>query len=551
MTGDASGTSVPPTDRQRRRSLPRAQHRRGMMRRPLVCGILCFLVESVPAYPEAPEQPGAAGPGPRTSWTTHQAPNPNPTAAYRWLEIVLEASGRSVDRVGARPTILSREMAIVVTAMYDAWTAYDDRAVGTRLGGELRRPPAERTLANTEKAIAYAAHSALVYVYPEDAGWLNDQMRSMGFDPEESISDPSTPQGVGKTAAAAVIEYRRHDGANQHGDEVGSDGRPYSDFTHYEPRNPVDRIIDPDRWQQIPFDDGKGGCIYPDFLTPHWYRVKPFALERSDQFRPPPYPRVGSEELRKQVEECVVLNANLTLTQKAIVEFMRDGPRSTGQSGHWLRFAEDVSRRDSHELERDVKLFFSVANVVFDAFIACWESKRYYDSSRPWTLIRHCYRGQKILGYAGPCKGFATIDAEEWHPYSPSTFVTPPFPGYPSGHSAASGAAAMILALFTGSDRFEAIAHRKAGELTETGCDVAQMQAREGKPATESPTARDVDLELPTFTATAQMAGLSRVLGGYHIQADNVAGLELGAAIARYSWPRYQAYFDGTARPRD
>ena len=66
--------------------------------------------------------------------------------------------------------------------------------------------------------------------------------------------------------------------------------------------------------------------------------------------------------------------------QKTIVEFMRDGPRSTGQSGHWLRFSQDVSRRDACDLDRDVKLFFSVGNVVFDAFIACWEAKLHYDS---------------------------------------------------------------------------------------------------------------------------------------------------------------------------
>jgi hypothetical protein len=41
--------------------------------------------------------------------------------------------------------------------MYDAWSAYDDRAVGTQLGGALRRPARERTLANKEQAISYAA----------------------------------------------------------------------------------------------------------------------------------------------------------------------------------------------------------------------------------------------------------------------------------------------------------------------------------------------------------------------------------------------------------
>jgi hypothetical protein len=56
----------------------------------------------------------------------------------------------------------------------------------------------------------------------------------------------------------------------------------------------------------------------------------------------------------------------------------------------------------------------------------------------------------------------------------------------------------------------------------------------------------DVALHLPTFTATAEMAGISRVMGGYHIQADNVAGLELGRKVAQYVYPKTKAYFDGT-----
>jgi uncharacterized protein DUF6851/vanadium-dependent haloperoxidase-like protein len=484
-------------------------------------------------------------------WILHQAPNPTPSAAYRWMHVMQEASGRAVDRIGARPTIISREMAIVATAMYDAWAAYDDKAVGTRLGGTLRRPPAERTLANQEAAIAAAAYRALLYVYPEDAEWLAGQMRAAGGDPADAGVDPSRPPGVGHVAAAAVIAYRRHDGANQHGDEPGCKGKPYSDYTFYEPRNPHDRILDPDRWQEIPFEDGKGGTVYVPFLTPHWYRVKPFALDRSDQFRPGPPPKVGSEELRKDVEQCLRYNGNLTIEEKSIVEFMRDGPRSTGQSGHWLRFAADVSRRDRHALDRDVKLFFAIANIVFDAFISCWETKRYYDSSRPWTLIRHLYRGQKIVGYLGPCKGFGTIPAEEWQPYSPGTFRTPPFPGYTSGHATASGAAAKILELFTGSDRFECVARRTAGELTELGCRVAEMQARDGLPAALSIDSRKVRLALPTFSGTAEMAAISRAMGGYHIPTDNTVGLEVGRTIAVWSWPKYQAYFEGTARVRD
>lgn len=83
----------------------------------------------------ASEEPRPLAP---PSLIEHRSLNPTPSAAYQWLQILLEASGRSVDRVGARPTIISREMAIVMTAVYDAWAAYDDKAVGTRLGGKLR-----------------------------------------------------------------------------------------------------------------------------------------------------------------------------------------------------------------------------------------------------------------------------------------------------------------------------------------------------------------------------------------------------------------------------
>ena len=57
-------------------------------------------------------------------------------------------------------------------------------------------------------------------------------------------------------------------------------------------------------------------------------------------------------------------------------------------------------------------------------------------------------------------------------------------------------------------------------------------------------------LDLPTWSGTADMAALSRALGGYHIPVDNNVGLRVGRKIANWSWPKYQAYFDGTATTR-
>ncbi len=479
--------------------------------------------------------------------------NPSHSAAYQWLAIMLETAARDVERIGARPTILSRQMAIPITAMYDAWAAYDAKAVGTMYGSSLRRPARERTQANREAAIAYAMYRACLDQYPAFTDYLTDEMTRMGFDPSDTSEDLSTPVGVGNYVARTIVEYRYRDGANQLGDEQGSNGDPYSDYTMYRPVNPPDKIIDPDRWQPIPFDDGQGGKVTLNFLTPHWYRVIPFGLETADQFRPGPPPLVGERQLLEEVDECIQFNANLTPEQKAIVEFMRDGPRSTGQSGHWLKFAMVVSTRDKNDLDRDVKLFFTVGNCALDTFIASWDSKRYYDSSRPWTLIRHYYHGKEIKGWIGPGKGVASITGDDWRPYSPSTFVTPPFPGYVSGHSCISGGCAQILKLFTGSDECGFVASRHAGELTEQGFPCLQMQQLDGQPLVElvgvEHASCDIMLPIPSFSAAAEMAGISRVMGGYHIQSDNIAGQKLGRDVANFIWSKIQEYFDGTAEP--
>lgn len=468
---------------------------------------------------------------------THQEllPYEQQNHAYRWLNITQEACARDVDLHGARPTILSRQMAIWATAMFDAWACYDDRAVGSRYGGALRRPPDERTLANKNAAIGQASYRALCAVLPDHVDYLREQFVALGGQPDDRSTDPATPVGIGNLVADALLAYRLRDGSNQLGDEAGGDGTPYSDYTFYAPINPPDRIVDPDRWQPIPFTRPDGTQFVVGFLTPHWYRVKPFVLLHTAQFRPGPPPKTTTNDalLRQQTDEVLRYNATLTDEQKAIVEFMRDGPRSTGQSGHWLRFAQDVSRRDRHDLDQDVKLYFAIANTAFDAFLSCWETKRVYDSSRPWTLVRHYYKGKKVRGWAGPQGGVAELPAERWYPYSPYVFVTPPFPGYTSGHATVSGACAKMLELFTGSDHYGAKEVRRCCVLTEID------------------SGAEVCLDLPTFSATAEMAAWSRALGGYHIAIDNDVGLQVGREIAVWSWPRYQAWFDGTATVRD
>jgi hypothetical protein len=111
------------------------------------------------------------------------------SAAYEWLDVALEATAREHERVAPRPTVGSRMLAIIVTAMYDAWAAYDDKAVGTRLGDKLRRPKNERTEQNKRVAIAYATYRAMLDVFAEDKVWLDEQMRKRGYEPNDNTTD--------------------------------------------------------------------------------------------------------------------------------------------------------------------------------------------------------------------------------------------------------------------------------------------------------------------------------------------------------------------------
>lgn len=452
-------------------------------------------------------------------------PTGTENVAYKWGKMALVATANDTERFNPRPTITSRFLGLISVAVFDAWSRYDEKAIPVYLNDVNRRPKGEQTLNNKEIAISYAAYGAMSEYYNSDQRLFADFMLELGLDPNNKSLDPSTPEGIGNLAALAVIEARKGDGSNQYGEEEGSNGEPYFNYVGYTPVNSADENVDPNRWQPKYFSDGKGGKVAPGCLTPYWDKVKPIALKSGSQFRPGPPPMIGSEQLKEEVREVIEMQANLTDYQKALVEFMRDGPQSVQQAGHWLKFAQDVSRRDNHTLDQDVKMYFYNQVVAMDAFIASWDSKMYYDYARPYALVHTYYDNQKIKAWGGEGKGIIEIEGKQWRPYSPETFLCPPFPSYVSGHSTISGGCAEALKIWTGSEEFGSSAQLVAGAMTE--------------PDNLGDT---ITLKFPTFTETANMAGISRVLGGYHIQSDNVAGLELGRNVAREVWEFYKKH---------
>lgn len=442
--------------------------------------------------------------------------------AYKWGKISLECTANDTDKFKPRPTVTSRILALIWTSVFDAWTRYDATATPLYLTSIDRRPAAEHTLQNKEIAISYAAYRAMLHYYYSDSTLLREKMTEFGLDPDDNSEDPATPIGIGNLAARTVIESRFDDGSNQKGTIANSDGTPYSDYTGYNPVNSADNLKDLSKWQPKYFADGKGGKFAPACLTPHWGKVVPIALQAANQFRPGPPPGIGSPELAAEVKEVVEMQSNLSDEQRALVEFMRDGPKSVQQAGHWFIFAQNVSERDNHTLDEDVKMYFLVEVAAMDAFIAAWDTKMYYDFARPYALVHDYYKEQVIKAWGGPEAGMVQLKGSEWRPYSPDTFLCPPFPSYVSGHSCVSAACSEALRLFTGSDQFGEEVKIIPGLLTEP-----------------QNTGDTVVLKFPTFTETANMAGLSRVLGGYHIRSDNVEGLILGRKVASAVWEKY------------
>jgi hypothetical protein len=442
--------------------------------------------------------------------------------------------------------MVARALAIVHTCAYDAWAAYDPVAVGTRLGGALRRPNLEDTLANKNQAISFAAYRAAVDLFPGDKGSVFDPlMVSLGYNPNDLSTDTTTPTGIGNVAASAVLSLRHNDGANQLGTTPGgTPGVPYSDYTGYTPVNlPMDltapfkpgSVRDPGRWQPLRYKDASGTLVTPTCVAPFWGRVIPFALTSDSQFRASTGPALeGSDQYYFQAKALLGLSAGLTDTQKMIAEYWADGPHSELPPGHWDLFGQFVSQRDQHTLDSDVKMFFALTNAIFDAGIVAWDSKRAFDSVRPITAIRDLFKGQQVLAWGGPYQGTRLIDGAAWIPYQASTFPTPPFQEYSSGHSNFSAAGAAILRLFTGSDNF-------GNSVT--------FPAGSSKFETGAVPASPVTLSWATFSEGADQAGLSRRYGGIHFEQGDLDARATGRLAGEQAWAKALTYFNGTAPP--
>tara|TARA_R110002072_G_scaffold42064_2_gene117350 strand:- start:5609 stop:7777 length:2169 start_codon:yes stop_codon:yes gene_type:complete len=239
------------------------------------------------------------------------------------------------------------------------------------------------------------------------------------------------------------------------------------------------------------------------------------------------------------------------------------------------------------DLEWDVKSYLVMGGGMHDIAIASWSVKGYYDYIRPISAIRYmCDLGQctnpelpsfhagginlvddiievvtaestavggkhehlagsegkiAIKSWRGPdyiddeetdVAGVGWILAEHWWPYQRPSFVTPPFPGYVSGHSTYSRGAAEIMTLLTGSEFFP-------GGMGEFHAPMNEFLVFEDGPS------QDIVLQWASYRDASDQCSLSRIWGGIHPPADDIPGRHIGNEVGPEAFTQARRVFGG------
>lgn len=256
---------------------------------------------------------------------------------------------------------------------------------------------------------------------------------------------------------------------------------------------------DPERWQPTP-------PAYMDGLEPHWSKIRSFVIDSADQFKPIPPPKFSMDEnsdFYKELKEVYDLSNRITKNadnseEVAIAKFWDCNPyvlvtrghlmfatKKITPGAHWIGICKIACKKLNSEFDKTVYAYTKTSIAIADAFISCWDEKYRSNLIRPETLINLYFD-------------------DEWKPI----LQTPPFPEYTSGHSVASGAAAVALTDIFG-DNF----------------------------SFEDDTELLYGLPIRSFTSfyqAANEAAISRMYGGIHYRAAVEIGVKQGRDLGEF-----------------
>ncbi len=221
------------------------------------------------------------------------------SVARQWNEELLNGIRNDF----ARPTVHARNLFHSSVCMYDIWAAYDERADPFFLGNSFRGfevpfdgvPAPDDVQSAREEAISYAMYRLIRHRFEFSPGFrdifrsIDSLMMDLGYDLNEVSTDYQNgdPAAFGNWVANRMIAFGLQDGSNEEFDYLSFFYFPINpSLVTDNPGNP--RIRDYNRWQPLTLDvfvDQAGNPLpgnTPEFQSPEWGWVVPFALQESD-----------------------------------------------------------------------------------------------------------------------------------------------------------------------------------------------------------------------------------------------------------------------------
>jgi len=400
----------------------------------------------------------------------------------KWSAVAADAALAACIAPTDNPLHESRMYAMTHLAIHDALNAIDRRSRPYAFRGQATAGTA------IDAAVAAAAHRVMVTLigqipFPPACLVAGIAVVEGAYtDALAAIPDgPAKLDGIalGEAAASAILTLRADDGSDT----------PLFDFDYPQGTEPGEYRFTPG---------------FDFVFAPGWADVTPFALQRSNQFRPAPPYRIASKKYADDFNEVKDLGGDDVTTPSLRTNDQTEVARFWVESSplQWNRIARTVSESQGLTPWENARLFGLLNVALADGYIGSFEAKRHYNFWRPVTAIRE-----------GDTDGnAATAGDPAWTPLVP----TPPITDHDSGHSTEGGAAAEVLRLFFHDD---AIAFSICSFTLLAG-------SRCNEPGA-------IFRSFASFSEAEAENGVSRILVGFHFRHAVTEGIKHGRHIGR------------------
>ena len=401
---------------------------------------------------------------------------PDPDVVIAWNQRVLaiaEAEDGFLTLKGVRTA------AMMHVAMHDALNAVSRRFAPYAFDGRAAD-------ADPVAAAARAAYVVATSQYPGDGPQLQAELeRSLA--PVAVGTARARGIALGTAAARAILEKR--------------DGDAWDSEAEYawQPMGPgVYAAFDAHSGTPKGFVFGAG-----------WAGVRPFLMQSPAQFRSPPPPDIASAAYVAAYDEVKEVGRSASAVRSADQAHLAMWWKEFVEASH-NRLARGLAPA-ALDLWQEARLFALLNMSIFDAYVASFDSKFFYNHWRPYTAIR----------WAAHDGNPRTAPEPGWDNMHRHTYA---FPSYPSAHGTACAAAMAIMG--------NALGDQHPFTMTIPLVD----RAGPGSPKiAPDPTTRSFD----SFSSAALECAMSRVYLGIHFRYDSIEGNRLGTRIGNLGWTHH------------